>query len=860
MFKKPLASIVSAAVLVAGPGQLTLTAAAQTLTRGSATGGSVTPTIITGLNLPVLGASSFNVPTLAPGAPIAAAPLAGVVPAAAKTVPVAVPVPVAAKGSLAVSAFQEDKADVVEKAAALETLFENSSVAGRVTPEVLISVKSRAALEKVRAGGSVSETTTLGRRAWNAGLGMLGIGVKKLETPEILAQRIIDQINAQKPVYNRKVQEASTLVEKLRRQISSEEAKIADLETTITAILSDSDPANNILAEGMIKEQATLKASISFNQEQFVLAGRTLEVIKEERARFFSDREETLAKIQAGLTKAKSAQIQKEIAALKGGFEIGDLKDNMGRFEDAVDEKVAGAKGAVDAVESNPEEILKKAKDSLKNQAVQDEISKRKAAIAAAKKAKEQAGGFVAALAVGVAVVAVIALASAPFRRLLARSWNVLLGLFGMGVKRMETPEVMARRIIDQLNAQKPVYSRKVQEASTLVEKSRLQIAKQEAQSAELDLSVTAILSDSDPLNNIIAESLLKQKTTVDASTALMKEQLAISEKTLVSIKEERARFFSEREEMLAQIQAGLTKAKSAQIQKEIAALKGGFEIGDLKDNMGRFEDAVDEKVADAKGAVDSVESNPEEILKKAKDSLKSQEVQDEIGRRKAAIEAAKKAKEQAGGELTQGKALGYFAKVIGIGFALISPMLAALVFAAIGAMALLRAPEQGRWLGRQLAVIGLGTLAVGLIASVGVAQLGLTVGAFSVGIRFVVPAGIALAAGVIAAVRAHKKDGATVASVASTPAGSSVLTPAPVVAASEGAPSASSTSSPQLSPSIKPLLARAWSAILGIFGMGVKKLETPEILAQRLIDQLNAAKPVYNNKVREASTLVEKL
>ena len=39
------------------------------------------------------------------------------------------------------------------------------------------------------------------------------------------------------------------------------------------------------------------------------------------------------------------------------------------------------------------------------------------------------------------------------------------------------------------------------------------------------------------------------------------------TEKTLVSIKEERASFFSEREEMLAKVQAGLTKAKSAEIQ-----------------------------------------------------------------------------------------------------------------------------------------------------------------------------------------------------------------------------------------------------------------------------------------------------
>ncbi|MEQ1920620.1 MAG: hypothetical protein ABL955_15635, partial [Elusimicrobiota bacterium] len=258
---------------------------------------------------------------------------------------------------------------------------------------------------------------------------------------------------------------------------------------------------------------------------------------------------------------------------------------------------------------------------------------------------KAAAGGLILELGIGAAVIAVLAAVSAPFRNLLARAWNAALGIFGLGVKKMETPAVMAQRIIDQLNAQKPVYNRKVQEASTLVEKLRLQIEKQSAQSADLDKSVTAILSDSDPLNDVMAESLLNQKKTVDASTAMTQEQLAISEKTLVSIKEERASFFSEREEMLAKIQAGLTKSAAADIQKQIAELKGGFQVGDLKDNMDRFEDAVNDKVADAKGTVDSVESNPDQILKKAKDSLKNAEVNDEIAKRKAAIEAARKAK-----------------------------------------------------------------------------------------------------------------------------------------------------------------------------------------------------------------------
>jgi len=998
MFKKSLASVVSAAVLVAGPGNLTLTAAAQTMSRGAITGVSVTPSIGTGLHSPVPGASSLNIPTLTPGALLAAPSLApapiAAAPVAAKTLAVAAtPVAAAAKASgspLSVISSRDAKVGVAEKGAALDSLFDNSMATGREALEVLgrsaasvetglsrpsalraddLSVIERAAVAKGAAAGELAIVSLI-KRAWNAVLGVFGLGVKKLETPEVMAQRIIDQLNAAKPLYNRKVQEASTLVEKLKLQAEGEAKKVAELEQGITALLSDSDPANDIMASGMINQQKTLNSSIAATNEQIGLAEKTLEGIKEERARFFSEREETMAKIQAGLTKSQSADIQKQIAELKGGFQVGDLKDNMDRFEDAVNDKVADAKGTVDSVESNPDQILKKAKDSLKSQEIQDELDRRKAAIEQAKKDKGQAGGktvssryvlgfvgflglaitaimpvtslaifavlgaltlvdnlnsagnldksmkfhafaigaaaaalitvavsgvgapfylaggaavlayavgkvhkaislkkaaaggLILELGIGAAVIAVVALISAPFRNLLARTWNAFLGIFGMGVKKMETPEVMAQRIIDQLNAQKPVYNRKVQEASTLVEKLRLQIEKQSAQSAELDRSVTAILSDSDPLNDVMAESLLNQKKTVDASTAMTQEQLTLSEKTLVDIKEERARFFSEREEMLAKIQAGLTKSAAADIQKQIAELKGGFQVGDLKDNMDRFEDAVNDKVADAKGTVDSVESNPDQILKKAKDSLKNAEVQDEIAKRKAAIEAAKKAKGAAGGDAGQSKAIGHFAKVVGIGFALISPWISAAVYSVLGLVAIAMAPAQGRWLGRQLAVIGLGTLVIGGAATLAVAKLGLALGAFGVGISFLVPAGIALSIGVIATIRANKKEGATVAAVAATPAGSSVIAPAPALPTVDAQP-VSSAPSAKVSFSLKPLfdlLARAWNAILGVLGMGVKKMETPEILAQRLIDQLNAAKPVYNDKVREASTLVEKL
>lgn len=273
MFHKPIAEIVSAAVLVAGPGHLTLSAAAQTMTRGSVTGASVTPPIATGLNSSVYGASS-HIPTLTPGAPaipsLNAAANSAPVPVAAKAlVPAAAKaVSVTAQGmSLAVISSQDEKAGVVEKTVALDALFENSTGA-------------------------------------------------EPETPEAMTRRVIDQLNAQKPVYNRKVQAALALVETFRRKISSKEARIANYEKILTAVRADSNPPSGSLEARMIERLKTLRVSVPSAKEYLILAEKALQAVQEERARFIADRKGVLAKIQADLNAdlLKNREVQDEIA------------------------------------------------------------------------------------------------------------------------------------------------------------------------------------------------------------------------------------------------------------------------------------------------------------------------------------------------------------------------------------------------------------------------------------------------------------------------------------------------------------------------------------------------------------------
>ncbi|MBI3299387.1 MAG: PspA/IM30 family protein [Elusimicrobia bacterium] len=676
-------------------------------------------------------------------------------------------------------------------AARLSGLSRSADKDGALVTEVGVGVAVVGAA--VAAGAAFSPSfRNLLARGWNAFLGLFGRGVKTLETPQNMAQRIVDQLNAAKPEYNRKVQQASTLTEKLRLQIAAEKGKVAELQKGIDAILTDSDPKNDDMALGMINTRKAVEGSIAASAVQLELAEKTLIDIKADRARFFAEREETLAKVQAGLTRAEQAKVQKEMAELRGGFQVSDLQDNIGRFEDAVRDQEAGAKGTKDAADTNPDEVLRKAKDEFRNREAREELERRKKELAgkatgtadadgakvdfsgilskehqsfirwtgqvthiainlgaavyaglftgalagvagmvallpgagilgmillggiaekgfgtsgkvsqgailfggllgliaagaagylvgyhgaswgaalgllaasgvtmfledwfsfireggSAPKAAEPAadaaakdGGSVESVglfaALAGAAVAAGAYFSPAFRSLLARGWNAFLGLFGRGVKSLETPQTMAQRIVDQLNAAKPEYNRKVQQASTLTEKLRLQAKSNTDKIAELQKSIDAILTDSDPKNDDMALGLIATRKALESSLSSTAEQVLLAEKTLVDIKADRARFFAEREETLAKVQAGLTRAEQAKVQKEMAELRGGFQVGDLKDNLDRFDDAVRGEEAEAAGTKDAADTNPDEVLRKAKDEFRNREAREELERRK---------------------------------------------------------------------------------------------------------------------------------------------------------------------------------------------------------------------------------
>lgn len=146
MFKKSLASLISAALFAASP----LTAAAQIMTRGVVPIVSGTPMIVTGLNSHVQTTLLLNMPTLTQSALVTTAAL---VPTVAQLAPTATLTPIAktmAATSVAGSPLAVIQSnEKVDKILALNALFDSAAQQAAALTEEVVSPETRSKIQNI---------------------------------------------------------------------------------------------------------------------------------------------------------------------------------------------------------------------------------------------------------------------------------------------------------------------------------------------------------------------------------------------------------------------------------------------------------------------------------------------------------------------------------------------------------------------------------------------------------------------------------------------------------------------------------------------------------------------------------------
>lgn len=272
--------------------------------------------------------------------------------------------PGSVSGSVAVMAAPSVPTDRAKDGAGSGVLLEGGLIAGAVTFAAYL----------------IPQTRPYVVRAFNVVLGLFGLGLKKAERPEIIAQRMVDELETQGPVFTRNIQEAATIVQKLRIQVRDADADIAKKQASIDALVTT---GKTEFAVGLEAQNELLRQQNVANREQLALAEQGLEKTKQDQVRFFQDRQEMLGKVEGQLARSRRVELQKKMADIRlKHYDIGGLDSQYKRLQDAVNEQEAGAVGAQVAVEANPEEQVRQAMRDTGNDEARKRLEARQAELA----------------------------------------------------------------------------------------------------------------------------------------------------------------------------------------------------------------------------------------------------------------------------------------------------------------------------------------------------------------------------------------------------------------------------------------------------------------------------------------------
>lgn len=224
------------------------------------------------------------------------------------------------------------------------------------------------------------------------------------------------------------------------------------------------------------------------------------------------------------------------------------------------------------------------------------------------------------------------------------RLWDITVGKFLRWVTGREKKNVkaLAAKLMAELEAELPKRAAAAAEIGKTAHLLKMQLDRETKEASRLDeLANKAIEMGKDKE----AEALLKQKEPLDASIAATTAQYEQAKKNQAWALQQVQDFYYEKQAAINKIRGMVARDEMASMEKRMNELKGTFKVGDIKGQMDKLEQIVDENEAEAKGMSDVTNNSGEAATKEIEDALKSDKVKEEIARRKAEIEKKKAGK-----------------------------------------------------------------------------------------------------------------------------------------------------------------------------------------------------------------------
>ncbi|MEA3399648.1 MAG: PspA/IM30 family protein [Armatimonadota bacterium] len=198
-----------------------------------------------------------------------------------------------------------------------------------------------------------------------------------------------------------------------------------------------------------------------------------------------------------------------------------------------------------------------------------------------------------------------------------ARIKAIFRSLFGWLLRGMEHPEMLLRQYMDDMRSQIPRLNAQVAEVIKHEKLLEMEAERKRQTVAELEPRVEAAVKMG-PEKKEAAKRLIVSLETAKGELAELEEQLERARQNSQNMMRQRTAYEQRIKRQIDEAKRQLSRAKRAEVEKQIASTMASFEVGDASDTLERVTERIDEELARSKArqevASDTLESQMAEL------------------------------------------------------------------------------------------------------------------------------------------------------------------------------------------------------------------------------------------------------
>ncbi len=171
---------------------------------------------------------------------------------------------------------------------------------------------------------------------------MFGWMIRGMENPEMLLRQYMEDMRNTMPRLNAQVAEVVKHEKQLEMDVERRRQQVADLEPKVEMAVKMGEEKKD-LAKRLIGSLQTAKAELADLEQQLERAKQNSAQMMRQRATYEARIKRQIEEAKRQLSRAKRAEVEKQIASTMASFEVGDQSDTLERMTEKIDEDLARA-------------------------------------------------------------------------------------------------------------------------------------------------------------------------------------------------------------------------------------------------------------------------------------------------------------------------------------------------------------------------------------------------------------------------------------------------------------------------------------------------------------------------------------